>query len=62
MYCLYIIIDLHVPVNNIRLLNVPMEVQEWVLFAVLSSYKIFYAAVNNVHVLGSSCKMSGTDV
>jgi hypothetical protein len=35
------IVDLHVVVNNIKPLNVAMEKQEWITFALLSSYKIF---------------------
>jgi hypothetical protein len=36
-----------------------METQQWGPFALLSSYKIFLSAVNNikVKVLGSSCKV-----
>lgn len=46
MHSLYIVVDLHVAVNNIKPLTVAMEMQEWVLFALLSSYKVFLTAVN----------------
>jgi hypothetical protein len=58
MHSLYIVIDLHAAVNNIKPLSVAMEVQEWVLFVLLSSYKIFLTAVDTINVLRYSCKVS----
>jgi hypothetical protein len=55
-----IVVDKHVAVNNIQPFHVAMERQEWFLFALLSSYKIFRTAVNNINVLRSSCK--GPDI
>jgi hypothetical protein len=49
--------DLHVAVNNITPLSVKMEMQEWVLFVLLSRDKIFLTAVNTIDVLRYSCKM-----
>lgn len=39
--------DVGVGVNNTIVLHVAVEMQQWVLFALLSSYKIFHIAVNN---------------
>ena len=44
------IVDLHVVVSNIKMFTVSMDMQEWFLFARLSSYKIFRTAVNNTNV------------
>ena len=38
---------LSVVVNNIKVFSVAMEMQQWITFAFLSSYKIFRVAVNN---------------
>jgi hypothetical protein len=57
MLSLYIV-DLHIAVNNVKPLGVTMEMQEWVLFALWSSYKVFLTAVNTINVLRSSCKVS----
>ena len=51
------IVDLHVAFNNIKLLNIATEIQQWIPFAMLSSYKIFRIAVNNIEFLMSSCKV-----
>jgi len=45
------IVDLHVAVNNIKVFIAATEVQQWVLYALFSSYKIFRTAVNNQHIL-----------
>jgi hypothetical protein len=55
-------VDLHVAVNNIKQLSVAMETQEWVHFALLWSYKIFCAAVNNTNVLTFPHKMTNNIV
>jgi hypothetical protein len=39
--------------------SVAMEMQQWVPFALLSRYKIFCTAVNNINVLKSLCKAPG---
>jgi hypothetical protein len=41
------IVAVGVAVNNIKVFNVAMEMQQWVTFALLSSYKIFRVAVNS---------------
>jgi len=51
------VVDFHVSVNNIKPLSVAMQTQQWVIFALLSSYKIFRTAVNNIKVLKSSYKL-----
>jgi hypothetical protein len=38
------------------MISVAMEMQQWVPFALLSRYKIFRTAVNNINVLKSLCK------
>jgi hypothetical protein len=50
-------VDLHVAVNNLKVFSVVMKMQQWVSFALLSSYKIFRTAVNNINLLRSSCKV-----
>jgi len=52
-YVFFSITELHVAVNNIKVLSVATEVQKWVLYALFSSYKIFRTAVNNQHILRS---------
>jgi hypothetical protein len=44
---LFIFVGIDVAVNNIRVIGVAMEMQPWVSFPMLSSYKIFFTAVNN---------------
>jgi len=39
-----------------------MEIQKWVSFALLSSYKIFCTAVHNMNILGYLCKVPDTVV
>jgi len=41
------IVVVGVAVNNIKVFFVAMEMQQWVTFALLSSYKIFRVAVTN---------------
>jgi hypothetical protein len=55
-YVFFSIIELHVAVNNIKVLSVATEVQQGVLYALFSSYKIFRTAVNNQHILRSVLK------
>jgi len=50
MSFIYTIVDFHIAVNNIKPLSVAMETQQWVIFVLLSSYKIFRTAVNNIKV------------
>jgi hypothetical protein len=42
---------LHVAANNMKPLSVTMELQEWLSFALLLSYKIFRTAANNINVI-----------
>jgi hypothetical protein len=49
------IVDLYVSVNNIEVFCVAVEMLELVLFSLLSSFKIFPTAVNNINVRRSSC-------
>jgi predicted metal-binding protein len=51
------IVDLHVAVNNMKLLTFAMETQEWAPFALLLIYKIFPTGVNNTYKVRSSCEM-----
>jgi hypothetical protein len=51
MRSIYIVVELHVPVNNIKPLGVATETQ------LLLSYRIFRTVVNNMKVLMSSCKV-----
>jgi hypothetical protein len=57
MHSLCIVANLHIAVNNIKLLTVAMGMQEWITFALLLSYKILCTAVNNVNIVRSSCKV-----
>jgi hypothetical protein len=57
---IHIVLDLHLAVNSMSVFSVATEMQQWVPFALLSSYKIFCTAVNNINVLRSSCK--GPDI
>jgi hypothetical protein len=41
------IVAVGVTVNNVKVFTVVLEMQQWVTFALLSSYKIFRGAVNN---------------
>jgi hypothetical protein len=62
MCSLFVVVELYVPVNDIKKLNFAMEMQEWVPFALLSLYKIFRTAVNSINILTSSCKVLGVFV
>ena len=44
---LFIVVGVDVAVNNIKVFCVVKEMQQWVLFALLSRYKIVRTAVNN---------------
>lgn len=46
-----LIVNIHVAVNNIKVLSVTVEMQEWVPCAQLSSYTIFCTAVNSINIL-----------
>jgi len=50
-------VDLHVAVNNMKLLTVALETKEWAPFAILLIYEIFPTAVNNIYKVISSCEM-----
>jgi hypothetical protein len=50
-------VDIHVSVNNTKVFMIVMEMQQLLFFALFSSYKIFRAAVNNIDLLRSSCKL-----
>jgi hypothetical protein len=45
-YVSFFIVAVDVAVNNIKLFSAAMEMQQWVTFALLSNYKIFYIAAN----------------
>jgi hypothetical protein len=45
--CSFVVVALDVVVNNRKVFSVAMEMQQWFLFALLWSYKIFRTAVNN---------------
>ena len=51
------IVDLYLSVNNTEVFSVAVEMLELVFFALLSSFKIFCTAVNNINVRKSSCKV-----
>ena len=53
-----IVVDLHVSVTSMKPFSVAMEKQQWVPFALLSSYKIFRTALNIINVLTSSRSVS----
>ena len=58
-HCFLILLsDLHVTVNNTNVFNVAMKMQQWVKSALLSSYKIFVVAFNNIDVRRSSRKVA----
>jgi hypothetical protein len=46
-----IVFDLHLAVTGVNVFIVATEMQQWVLLALLSSYKMFCTAVNNINVL-----------
>ena len=47
MPSLFIVIGVGIDVNNIKLFSVAMEIQQWISFAILSSYTVSLAAVYN---------------
>ena len=47
----------HMSLLAVKLLSVAMEAWQWVLLALLLSYKIFCTAVNNMNLLKSACKV-----
>jgi hypothetical protein len=47
IHFLFIFVGIDVAVNNIGVLGIAMEMQSWVSFRMLLSYKIFFTAVNN---------------
>jgi two-component SAPR family response regulator len=49
--CILIVFDLHLAVTSVNVFSVVIEMQQWVPLALLSSYKIFCTAVNNINVL-----------
>jgi hypothetical protein len=51
------IVDLHVAVNNIKSLNVAMQMQDRVPCALWSGYKTIRTAVRSTNILRSSCKV-----
>jgi hypothetical protein len=57
MNSFFIVGDLQETLNNIKLLTVVMEMQEWIRIAHLSSNQIFHTAVNSIHILKSLCRM-----
>jgi hypothetical protein len=44
---LFIVVSIKVDVNNINVFSVAMQMQQWVLFALLLCYQIFHTAVNS---------------
>jgi hypothetical protein len=46
----FCIVDLHVALNNIKILGGVMQMQQWFPFSLLLSYKIFCTAVNIIKV------------
>jgi hypothetical protein len=46
-----IVVDLNLAFNHIKSLSVAMEMQQWLPFAVLESYKIFRTVMNNTKVI-----------
>ena len=57
MRFIYIVPDLHVAIENTKPLFGVRVTQECVPFALLSGYKVFRAAVNNMDVLWASCEV-----
>jgi hypothetical protein len=57
MPSLCIAADLHVAVSNIKPLSFAMETQEWHLFALFPSYKMFPTAVCNMKAPKSSLRV-----
>jgi hypothetical protein len=42
----FIVVGVHVAVNDIKVFSFVMEMQQWIPFALLSGYKIFRTSVN----------------
>ena len=51
------VVALHVAANNVQRFCIVIEIQQWVPFAVLSSYKILSTAVNNISPPKFLCKV-----
>jgi hypothetical protein len=47
-------VDLHVALRIVKVFGFGTEIQQWAPFALLSSYKIFRFAVNNMNVRKST--------
>ena len=59
--CILIVFDLHLAVTSVNVFIVATEMQQWVPLSLLSSYKMFCTALNNINVLRSwTCK--GPDI
>jgi len=54
---LHIIVDLHVPVKNIKTLSVVVATNEWFSFALFLSYKLFRTPVNNMNLFSFTRKV-----
>jgi hypothetical protein len=54
---LCIVAHVYVVVYVIKRLSAPTEMQQWVSFLPLSSYKAFPTAVNNIRVISSLCEV-----
>ena len=59
---LFSAVDKHVSLNNVKVTNVEKETQQWVLSALLWSYKIFRIVVNNIKLLRSPYKVPNFSV
>jgi hypothetical protein len=47
-------VSINVAVNNMKLFSVAIHMQQWVHIALLSRYKIFRIAANNINLLKPS--------
>ena len=54
---LFIVTDLDVGVNNMKRLSVAFGTQQWLPFELVSRYKIFSSAVNNISPHKFLCKL-----
>jgi hypothetical protein len=52
-----IVCGLQIAVNNENPMSVTTEVQEWVPFTLVPSYKVFLTAIRNIKVQWSSYKV-----
>lgn len=57
IYSLCTVVDIHVAVNNTTVYGAATEMQQYVPFALLSSYKIFLIAVNIINIFRFSYKV-----